>query len=80
MEERMKAASALADELENFSESDREKVKQSLADIARDGPSTSVAVIRLKKWFGTARDAVGQALWKAAVEIGTAAAKKALLG
>ena len=80
MEERMKAASALADELENFSEADREKVKQSLADISRDGPSTSVAVIHLKKWFETARDAVGKALWKAATEIATAAAKKALLG
>jgi hypothetical protein len=80
MTERMNAASALADELDGFSEVEREKVKQSLADISRDGPATSVAVIRLKKWFGTASDAIGQALWKAAVEIGTAAAKKALLG
>ena len=80
MTERLNAASALADELENFSDADREKIKQSLTDISRDGPSNSLAVIRLKKWFGSARDAVGQALWKATVEIATEAAKKGLLG
>ena len=78
--ERLKAAAELADELEGFSETDREKVKQSLTDISKDGPSTSIAAIQLKKWFGTARDAVGQALWKASIDIATEAAKKGLLG
>ena len=78
--ERLKAASALTDELKDFTEADREKVRQSFTDIVKDTPATSVAVIRLKKYFGTAKDAVGKALWKAAVEIGTEAAKKGLLG
>jgi hypothetical protein len=80
MVEKLQAASALADELEDFTDSDRAKIKQSLGDIARDSPATSLAVIRLKKWFGTAKDAAGQALWKAVVDIATDAAKKGLLG
>jgi hypothetical protein len=80
MAEKLKAAAELTDELDGFSDADRAKVKQSLGDIAKDGPGTSLATIRLKKWFGTAKDAVGQALWKAAVDIATEAAKKGLLG
>jgi hypothetical protein len=80
MAEKLAAASALADELENFSDADRAKVKEAFQEISKDSPTTSVAIIRLKKWFGTARDAVGQALWKAAVDIATEAAKKGLLG
>jgi hypothetical protein len=78
--EKLKAASALADELENLSDVDRQKIKQSLDEITKDTPNTDLAVIRLKKFLGKATDAIGQALWKATIEIATEAAKKALLG
>jgi hypothetical protein len=79
MATKLQAASALTDEL-NVNDADRAKIRQSLADIAKDTPATSLAVIRLKKMVGSAKDAVGQALWKMAVEIATEAAKKSLLG
>ena len=78
--EKLTAASALADELENLSEVDRDRIKQSINEITRDTPNTDLAAIRLKKFLGRATDAVGIALWKATVEIATEAAKKALLG
>jgi hypothetical protein len=80
MVEKLRAASELTDELDDISAADRQKIKQSLGEISKDTPATSLAVIRLRKALGTAKDAVGQALWKAAIDIGTAAAKKALLG
>jgi hypothetical protein len=80
MEERLRVASALTDELENVNESDRVRIKESLGEIAKDSPATSLAVIRLKKLLGTATDAIGRALWNAAIDIATEAAKKGLLG
>jgi hypothetical protein len=77
--EKRRAAAALIEELDDFTADDRQKIKQSLDDIAHDSAATSLAVIRLRKWFRTTTDAVGQALWKAAMDIGTEAAKKALL-
>jgi hypothetical protein len=80
MEEKLRAVSALADELENVNDADRARIKESFSEIARDSPGTSLAVIRLKKLLGTATDAVGRALWRAAIDIATEAAKKGLLG
>jgi hypothetical protein len=80
IEEKLRVASALTDELESVSDADRAKIKVSLGEITRDTPGTSLAVIRLKKMLGTAKDAVGQAVWKVAIDIATEAAKKALLG
>ena len=77
---RLLAASELADELEGVSDDDKQKIKTSIGDIATDSPSTSLAAIRLKKWLGGAKDAVGQALWKIAIDVATQAAKKTLLG
>jgi hypothetical protein len=80
MVEKLNAAAALADELENFTDTERAKIKELLNDVSKDGPSTEVAAIWLKKWFGTATDAVGKAFWKAAVDIATEYARKTLLG
>lgn len=76
---KLAAANDLADELD-LSQADRDKIKQSVADVTKDGPATSIAAIRLKKFLGTAKDAVGQALWKITVELATQTAKKTLLG
>jgi len=80
MEEKLRAVSALTDELENVNDADRAKIKESLSGITKDTPSTSLAVIQLKNLLGTATDSVGKALWKAAIDIATEAAKKGLLG
>ena len=46
---RLDAAKDLADELEDLSNEDRERLKQSLDALQRDGPQTEVAAVRLKK-------------------------------
>lgn len=76
---RLKVATELTDELA-ISEDERVKIKESLRDITRNTPGMSIAVIRLKKLLGNARDTVGQALWKITIDLATEAAKKTLLG
>lgn len=46
---RIEAALELADELENISEEDRQRLKDSFPDLVRDTPKTSVAETRFKK-------------------------------
>jgi hypothetical protein len=78
--EKLRIASELTEELEDISDEDRKRIKESIHDITRDTPATSLAAVRLKKWLGKATDAVGTALWKITVEVATQAAKKTLLG
>jgi hypothetical protein len=74
------AGKELADEIENLSGEDRDKLKQALEDVSSDGPRTSLGAARLKKLLGNATSAVGKAAWKIAIEVATETAKKTLLG
>jgi hypothetical protein len=78
--EKISAAKDLADELEGITAEDRAKLKSALDDIATSGPRAAAGAARLKKVLGKAGTAVGQALWKACVDIASEAAKKVLLG
>jgi hypothetical protein len=69
-------AKDLADELEDLSADDRAKLKAALDDVTGSGPKAEASAARIKKWLGKATSALGQAVWKASVEIGSEAAKK----
>ena len=77
---RAKAATELADELDDLSDDERAKLKDSLIDIMKDGPQTSVAVTRLKKFMRKVGKEGGSALYKIAMEVATEGAKKMILG
>jgi hypothetical protein len=79
-EAKIAAARELVDELEEIGPEDRIKLKTAITDISTAGPQAEVGAIRINKLIGKATSAVGQALWKAAVDIATEAAKKTLLG
>jgi hypothetical protein len=64
MEEKLRAASALTDELENVNDVDRIKIKESLNEITSDAPGTSLAVIRLKKCWERRRMRLGRLFGK----------------
>jgi hypothetical protein len=76
---RLAAAKDLTDQIDDLSDNDRSKIKEALEEISRDGPRTEVGATRLKKLLGKAKSAVGQAVWKASIEIATEAAKKLML-
>jgi hypothetical protein len=78
--ERLKVGKELADELEDRSLDDREKIKGALEDIARDGPRTEAAAVRLKRLLGKGTTATGKALWNIAISVATEAATKGLFG
>jgi hypothetical protein len=78
--EKLAAAQALADELENISPEDRTKLKAALDDVTAGGPRSEVGAARIKKMLGKTTTAVGQALWKICVEVAGEAAKKILIG
>ena len=78
--EKLAAAKDLADELGDISADDRTILKTAIDDIAAGGPRGEVGAARFKRVFGKARSAVGQALWKIAVDVASEAAKKILTG
>jgi hypothetical protein len=78
--EKLEAAKGLAEELENVTAEDREKLKVAIDDLAAGGPRAEAAAARIKRMLGKASTAVGQALWKISVEVASEAAKKILTG
>ncbi len=64
-ERRIEAAKALADEFENLSSAEKEKLKRSLDDLYRDTANTEVATFRFKKLMAK----VGQESYAAMKEI-----------
>lgn len=78
--ERLGAAKELADDLVDLTPEQRERLKSAIDDIAVEGPRTEAGAARIKTLIGGATSAVGKALWKMAIDIGTEAAKKGMLG
>lgn len=74
------AARAIADELDDLSEDEREALKGTLNDLVRDSPETSVAVLRFKKYAGKAGVAGANGLRDVLVGVVTEAARKAIWG
>ncbi len=50
-ESKLRASAELIDELDELSETEREKLKASVEDLVRDSPSAEVAALRVKKAF-----------------------------
>jgi len=80
MIENLAAAKGLADELDNLSSEDREKLKTAIDDVITSGPRAEAGAARIKRIVGRAGTAAGQALWKIIVDIASEAAKKIMLG
>jgi hypothetical protein len=72
------AADELADELEELTPEDRERLKTSIADLSRDTPRTEVASTRVKKILKKLGSASATALKSILVDVATEAAKKSL--
>lgn len=77
---KLAAAKELTDELDGVSDDDKEKLKGALDDISREGPRSEVGAARIKKILKKTGTGVGNALYKIAVDVGSEAAKKILLG
>ncbi|MBN8658226.1 MAG: DUF2321 domain-containing protein [Anaerolineae bacterium] len=80
IERKLQAAWELADELEELSEEEKQKLKSSLEEVTRDTPKTEVATTKLKKLLSKLGKESYQLVKQTLVEIATEAAKKALFG
>jgi hypothetical protein len=78
--EKLTAAKDLADELDEVNADDRAKLKVAIDEVAAGGPRAEVGAARIKRILGKTGTAVGKAFWQIAVEVGSEAAKKILLG
>ena len=79
-ERKLLAAWELADELDELTDEDKEKLKSNLEDITRDSPKTDVATTRLKKILSKLGQESFSVVKSILIEIATEAAKKSLFG
>lgn len=79
-ERRIDSAKALADEFDDLSPDDREKLKQSLDDLYRDSPQTEVAAIRFKKIMAKVGKESYSAMKEIIVGVLSEAARKSIFG
>lgn len=77
-EAELQAGRDLADELDELTPEEREKLKGSLEDLIGDTPRTPVAVTSFKKLTGKVGAEAGAALKKIATDIASETAKKML--
>ncbi len=75
---RLRAAKDLAEELEELSENEKALLKQSIDDIVRDTPQTSVAVTRFKRLVIKGGKEVASAFKDILVDVASETAKKML--
>lgn len=75
---RLQAAKDLADELDELDEAERDKLKESLDDLAKDSPQTEVAVTRFKKIMSKLGTQSASALKSIVVDLVSETAKKML--
>lgn len=78
VESKIAAATALIEEAEGLSDSEKEALTKSLGDLVRDVPATEVAVVRFKKYLPKAGAAVYSAFKSIAVSIVTEEVKRKL--
>ncbi len=77
---RLQAAKDLADELDELSDEEKQKLKASLDDLIRDTPQTEVAGTRFKKIMRKVGKESYSAMKELMIGIASETAKKALFG
>lgn len=75
---KIEAAQELADEIDELSPEEKEKLKDSIPDLTRDTTKTELASVRFKKLIAKAAPAMGSAIKDIVVSIATDAAKKSI--
>jgi len=80
IERKLEAAWELAEELEELSDEEKEKLKQSLNELVRDTPKTEVAVTRVKKILSKVGKESFATLKSILLDLATEAVKKSLFG
>ena len=78
-EAKLKAAQELTDLNEDLSPEEREILKKSFDDIARDTPQTKVAATRIKRFLAKAPKAVADGVWFIIRDLVSETAKKIIL-
>ena len=77
---KIEAAKELADELDELTTADREKLKDAMNDLSSDTPRTELAAHRYKRIAHKLSRGAGSALASVVTEIATEAAKKIIFG
>jgi hypothetical protein len=75
---RLQAAKDLADELDELDQADRDKLKASLDDLAKDSPQTEVAASRFKKIMGKVGTQAARMMQSIVTDVLSETAKKML--
>lgn len=78
VEARLSAARELADELDDLSAEERDRLKANLEQLTRDVPATEAAAIRVKKLFLKLKSGSAETLRQMLVDIASETAKKVL--
>ncbi|PKF88422.1 DUF2321 domain-containing protein [Bacillus sp. BA3] len=78
LDEKLKAAKELIDEMEQLNTEEREKLKTSIDDLIINGPRTELAVTRFKKLIPKAGKDLANGMRAIIVEIASETAKKSL--
>ena len=79
-ERKIKAAKALADEMENLSPSEKKTLKQSLDELYRDTPEAEVAAVRFKRIMAKVGKESYIAMKEIMIGIVSEAVRKSLFG
>lgn len=75
---KIEAAQELADEIDELTPDEKEKLKNSIPDLTRDTARTELASVRFKKLIAKAAPTLGTAIKDIVVSIATDAAKKSM--
>jgi hypothetical protein len=80
VDKKLAVGTALIEEMQGLSDSERDAPSKSLGDLVRDVPATEVAVVRFKKYLPKAGAAVYDAFKAAMISVVTDEVKKKLFG
>ena len=76
---KLQAARDLADELDELSPEDRERLKGTFSDLSKEGPQTEVAAFRFKKVIAKLGKGAASVMRDLIVDIASETAKKVIL-
>src|SRR5579872_3179378 len=79
-EERLSAAQALVAEAEELTASEQDQLSKSLEAVMHDTPSTNLGAARIRKFVAKVKGPIGDAIYKAAIDLATETAVKLLKG
>ena len=80
VEKRLAVASAIIEEMQDLTDSEKEELSKSLSDLVRDVPATELAVLRFKKYLPKAGAAVYNAFKSVMISVATDEVKRKLFG